>query len=268
MQAVQLSYELGVPLDQLPAATPFDTGSDLLRLLRLTAGLEQFSDSQPRDVAWRLDVLNGNSASLRSFSEPDVATRAALSLVRGFKQAEGSAQLPNAWSLPAGRAAEKVATRLGDTTDTGLDLRVVGTHNEEARAHVTRIAARHLRSATDLRISSYGSVVGILGRVTARGRRRTAALWSDLNGRRVEVQFGEQHVEDMRTAWAHAHVEVTGVLHENVAGQVLRVNMDSLQVLDTVRVSLSDALPRGFYPEMTNGLGALEYLRTVRGETR
>lgn len=264
MDAVQIDYELETPLDQLPALTPFQTGSDLLRLLAITADLEQFHEEKTRKVEWRLDSVTGTSAGLRSISQPDVASKAALSLVRGFGEAEETDRLPRGWNLLVGQRAERVAARLGDSEDTGLRLSVRGP--DQVQAHVTRRAARHLKSATDLQFTSYGSVVGVLGRVTARGRQRTAALWSDLNGRRIEVRYGEQHVEDMRNAWAHAQVEVTGVLHENVSGQVLRVNLDSLRVLDREPVSLSEALPHGFYPEMTGGLGALEYLRLIRGE--
>jgi hypothetical protein len=245
VEAVQISYELAVPLDQLPATTSFETGTDLVRLLGLVGSLEQFQDDKPREVDWRVVETNGRSATLCSYSEPDVASRAALSVVRGFKDAERNERLPHAWSLAAGKRAERVAARLGDTADTGLRLVVGGAEPDEVR--VTRQASRHLQEATKLRFTSYGSVLGVLGRVTARGRNRTAALWSDLDGRRVEVRFGEDHVEDMRDAWAHKHVEVTGVLHENAAGQVLRVNMDSLTVLDRAKTSLLATLPRGFY---------------------
>lgn len=264
MEAVQIDYKLETPLDQLPALTPFQTGTDLLQLLAITADLEQFRDAKARKVEWRVHSVTGTSAELRSVSEPDVASKAALSLVRGFGEAEETERLPRGWNLRVGQRAERVASRLGDSEDTGLRLSVRG--SDDVQAHITRRTARHLRSATDLHITSYGSVVGVLGRVTAKGRQRTAALWSDLNGRRIEVRYGEQHVEDMRNAWAHAYVEVTGVLQENVSGQVLRVNMDSLRVLDRERVNLSEALPHGFYPEMTGALGALEYLRLVRGE--
>lgn len=264
MDGVQISYELAVPLDQLPAATPFETGADLVHLLSIVGGLEQFQDDKPRKVDWRLANSIGGAATLRSQSEPDVANRAALSVVRGFGDAEEFEQLPPAWSLAAARRAERVAARLGDTPDTGLHLVVNGT--EPAEARVTRQASRHLREATNLRFTSYGSVVGVLGRVTARGSNRTAALWSDLNDRRVDVRFREHHVEDMRDAWAHKHVEVTGLLHENAAGQILRIDMDSLDVLDTAKASLLEGLPRGFYPDMTGGMTTAEYLKAVRGE--
>lgn len=264
MDGVQISYELAVPLDQLPAATPFETGADLVRLLSIVGGLEQFQDDKPRKVDWRLANSRGGAATLRSHSEPDVASRAALSVVRGFGDAEEFEQLPQLWSVAAGKRAERVAARLGDTPDTGLHLVVNGV--EPVEVQVTRQASRHLREATNLRFTSYGSVVGVLGRVTARGSNRTAALWSDLNGRRIDVRFREHHVEDMRDAWAHKHVEVTGLLHENAAGQILRVDMDSLDVLGTAKASLVEGLPRGFYSDMTAGMTTAQYLKAVRGE--
>jgi len=264
VEAVQVSYALAVPLDQLPAATPFVTGADLLGLLDIIGDLEQFRGDKPRKVDWRLVTASGGTATLRSHSEPDVASRAALSLVHGFGDVERAEQLPPAWSLSAGRRAERVANRLGDTANTGLYLAVDGA--EAAEAQVTRQASRHLKSATDLRLTSYGSVVGVLGRVTAHKGRRTAALWSDLDARRIEVRFGEPHVEDMRDAWAQSHVEVTGVLHENVGGQILRVDMDSLEVLRGTKASLVEDIPRGFYEELTDGLSTIDYLKAIRGE--
>ncbi len=264
VDAVQVSYELAVPLDQMPATTPFATGLDLLQLLNIMANLEQVEGGRPRNADWRLVAVTSGSARLRSISNPDTALRAALSLVLGFNEAEESDHLPRDWSLLAGKRAEKVAARLGETAETGLHLAVTGT--QPADVKVTRRASRHLKSATNLRLTSYGTVVGVLGRVTAHKGRRAAALWSSLDGRRIEVRFGEQHVEDIRDAWAHAHVEATGVLHENVSGQILRVDVDSLEVLQSTKASLVEDLPRGFYPEMTGGQSTAQYLKAIRGE--
>ena len=263
MEAVQVEYELGVPLDQIPAAMPFATGKDMLNLLGILGRLEQFRDDKPRQVDWRLLGTNGNRVALRSASEPDVATRAALSLVRGFAEAEEQPKVPSHWSVQAASLAKSVAARLGDTVDTGMRLSISGP--EPIESQVTRRAQRHLQLATALRFTGYGSVTGVLGRVTAyKGRR--AALWSDLDGRRVEVRFGEHHIEDMRNAWARQHVEVTGVVHENSEGQVLRVDMDSLRVLDGQTLIISEALPSGFYPELTGGKSTAEFLRAIRGD--
>lgn len=263
MQAVEIDYALAAPLTALPAATPFETGSDLLSLLRIVADLEQFGDLEIRKVDWRVQRMTDARASLHAISELDLAGKAALTMVRGFDDAEREKQLPRAWSLAAGRRARRVAARLGETESTGLAITVHGP--EEVNAKVTRKAARHLKSATDLRLTSYGSVTGELGRVTAH-RARRAALWSDVTGRRIEVYFGEQHVEDMRQAWAHPHVEVTGLVHENAAGQVLRVDMESMHVLNAQRVTLAEVLPRAFYPDMTGGFSTAEYLKAIRGE--
>jgi hypothetical protein len=265
VDVARIAYELAVPLDEMPAAVPFQTGADLMDLLSELSGLEQPGDLKRRRVDWRLDETTGRLASIRSISEPDLAQRTVISLVHGFEEVEQASHLPKSWSVRSGKTAARIAGRLGDTPDSGLRLSAQDDGGQAIQAVVTRRANRNLRSATDLRFVSYGSVVGVLGRVTAYKERR-AALWSDIDGSRVEIRYREAHQEDLRNAWAHVHVEVTGLLHENAAGQILRVDLDSLSILDTDRPSLSEALPSGFYPELTQGMTADDYLRAIRGE--
>lgn len=263
VQRLAISFALATPLDLLPAKTPFDTGSSVIDLLdKLTYAAQK--DARPRKVNWRIVEGSGGGATLQPASDPDLASQAAVSLVRGLATAEKEPTLDPAWDLPAAAVAERLALRLGDSASTGMIIATSGQEGDAVQATVTRKAARHLREATKMTITSYGSVVGVLGGASSRPRRR-ASLWSDVDGRRIEVRFGEQHDEDVRQAWAKEHVEITGVLHENAAGQLLRVDMDTLQRADSGGPTLAN-LAAGSYPSLTGSLSTAAYLSFIRGE--
>lgn len=262
-QAVSLDYELSTPLDQMEASTPLNTGPDILALLRILAELDQFTEDKPRKVSWRLAKDRAGGASLVSVANPEIANRACLSLVRGFRAAEDKIEVPPSWSLQAGVRARTIARRLGDSASTGLKL--VASAEETAEATVTRQASQNLEQATKVRYTSYGSVIGVLGGVNAHGR-LSASLWSDVDGRRVQVSYAAEHLEQIREAWAKSHVEISGLVHENSVGQILKIEMTDLVILESPSINLLKDLPWGFYPEMTGGLSVKEYMDVIRGE--
>jgi hypothetical protein len=261
---VAVSYRLGTPLNMLPGRTPFATGEDVLDLLSSLARAGQREQKQ-RAVDWRVDEIDGVHAVFRPTNEPDLAERSAFDLVQGLAMAESQSALDPSWDLQAAKVGARMTRRLGGTPDTGMSIDVAGTDAQRQTTVVTRRAAQHLDEATRLTVTSYGSITGFLGGVSF-GKRRRASLWNDIDGRRVEVQFGDHHVEDVRRAWAHPHVEITGWVHENSVGQVLRVIMESLHVPEPSGLKLVD-LPAGGYPEMTGGLSTNDYLDLIRGES-
>lgn len=263
VEPVLVSYSLATPLGQLPAETIFDTGGDVRDLLARLASASQ-RDRKTKRVQWRAREEGEGRAVLQPVSEPDLAAHAANSLIHGLQMAEHEASLHSAWDVPAANIAERLTRRLGETAGTGLEIGVRATGEPELDAVVTRRAARHLHEATKLTITSYGSVLGVLGRVSVRPRRR-ASLWSDLDGRRIDVHFGPGDEETVRTAWAKDRVEVIGVIHENSAGQVLRIDMDRLVVHEPSGLRWADLKP-GSYPAMTGGRDTLDYLDLIRGE--
>jgi hypothetical protein len=262
---VVVSYSLATPLDQLPAKTVFSTGGDLLDLLARLASTAQ-RDRHPRTVQWRAREAGGGRAVLHPISEPDLAAQAATSLAQGLALAEEETSLHPAWDVPTAHVAERLTRRLGETASTGLTLGVQAPGTPQQDAVVTRQASRHLHDATKLTITSYGSVVGVLGRVSVRPHRR-ASLWSDLDGRRIEVRFRQDEEETVRAAWAKERVEVIGVVHENSAGQVLRIDMDRLVVHEASGLKWAD-VERGSYPGLTGGMDTLDYLDLIRGEQK
>lgn len=263
VEPVLVSYSLATPLDQIPAETFFDTGGDVLHLLGRLAATAQ-RDRRPRRVQWRAREAGGGRAVLQPISEPELAAHAADSLVQGLATAEREVSLHPAWDVSSAAVAERLARRLGETAGTGLAVSVQAAGATQRDTLVTRQAARHLHDATKLTVTSYGSVLGVLGRVSVRPRRR-ASLWSDLDGRRIDVHFSQADEEAVRKAWAKDRVEVIGLIHENSAGQVLRIDMDRLVVHEPSGLRWAD-LEAGSYPQMTGGLDTLNYLDLIRGE--
>lgn len=262
--AVHVHYELGTPLDRMEPTTPFQTGTNILSLLdKLAAGAQR--TKSPNRVGWQLLENDGGAVTLQPRTEIDLAKQAAVDLVEGFAAAERDVPLHPAWDQVTAGIARKVATKLGTDRRHGLRLVVGGGGLEaELSANVTSLAAEHLEEATRATTTSYGEVTGVLGGVSAKPRRR-ASLWSDLDERRIEVGFPAELEDEVRQAWARPHVRATGVLHENVVGQILRIEIDSITVVQAGGPSWFD-VREGAYPSITSGLSPADYLALIRGE--
>lgn len=257
---VRLQMSLNTPADELDAVTALNDVTSLLRLLRsLQTGGRPNVEATP----WRLRTMRVGSllATVEPDTDDDHAPAAALRLVEGFGAAEQASVLPDFWTPADATRAANLATRFGEATDHGLTLRLVDdTEAVLAHAEVTHAVVDHLREAIKPTGQTIGSMIGTLGSVSVRSRRR-AGLWPARGGARVEVRFREDQQRLVADALGN-RAQISGRLHRNSRGQLLRIDMRRLEVLPDPNLLLSDL--QGRARGMTEGRGALEHLRRLR----
>ncbi|TDU89185.1 hypothetical protein EV138_2745 [Kribbella voronezhensis] len=187
---------------------------------------------------------------------------AALRLVKGFAVAETEDVIPEGWTPTAVRRGRTLANGLKHHLPDGVTLTLVRNGEpvpDVPTARVTSEVAVHLKNALDVRQESIGSVVGMIGSINIH-RRSVAGLWPERGGSRLEVTFNAEDLDAVRAALGQ-RVLVAGRLKRNGAGQIVRLDMRTLELLPTDHESLRELY--GLDRELTDGLSSLEYLRTV-----
>lgn len=240
--------------------------------LDLLAALETGeADGHSRCSSWALSRLKEGSAQVgvaplvpygdTSYEELERIQRLA---VEGFRVAEVEERLPPGWPAASGEKARQWAELLGTTADSGMRLTFLRDGREELVAEVTKRTATNLGRALRTKYRSIGSVVGTIRSVTLQSG-RSAGLWLDGRNKnhRVKVVFAESDLELVRRAFGR-RVVVRGELSRNAKGQILKVDMRSIEVLPTADQAppLTDLV--GGHPGITEGLGSVEYVRKFR----
>ncbi|XUL89719.1 OB-fold nucleic acid binding domain-containing protein [Streptomyces galilaeus] len=233
----------------------------------------QLSRRRPAHTRWTFTHLGLGStvAALAPLHVPDTSSyeqvdRVLHQTVEGFAAAEDRPVIPTDWTMHAAKFGKAVARTLGASRDVGMRLALRINGDIVAEAEVTERARRHLQEAVRARYTSLGSRRGHLGGLSdAKGKLR-AVLWSEVGNERIPLVCDKEQREQLRQAWGHDRVEVTGRITENAQGQVVSIRVDEIELLPT-EPSLSDEdLRGGFWPDMTGGLGALDHLAVIRGE--
>lgn len=183
--------------------------------------------------------------------------------VAGFEDVESSPRVPDGWDSRAVRAAELATRNLGTNADRGMVLTLLVDGEARRTAEITHRASTNARRAVRTRHSSLGSVTGTLDSVSVH-RSKRAGLWTDRGGRRVEIRFDTEHLNEVATLLGQ-RVEVWGRLSRNADDQVISVQARRFIELphrDEGR-QLSDL--RGIAPNLTGGEDVALYLERLRG---
>jgi hypothetical protein len=170
--------------------------------------------------------------------------------------------LPSHWPQTAARSALSLLRALGPSGGARIFVRrdgqVVNT------VFVDEAAISGLDRALSGITHGYGAVTGHL-RELDDGRNLTARLVSN-DGRAVIVDYLPEQVDEIRNAWRHHRVEVTGRLSMDAGGNPTRIAMEALEVLpEQTDLSLAD-VGGEFYQGITGELSDTDYLRLIRGE--
>jgi len=194
-----------------------------------------------------------------------IVDRVLEQMVNGFAVAETTAEIPPNWTPRVASFAADAARKLGASADVGMRLALDGA--QPIAVEVTQRAHKNLSAAVKARYTSFGSRRGHLGGLfdTARGSIR-AVLRSEVGNERIPLECPESLREELRKAWGGDRIEVTGRISENARGQVVRINVQEVQILSTEQTLSSEDLASGFWPDMTAGLDAREHLAVIRGE--
>jgi hypothetical protein len=227
----------------------------------------------PAHTRWTFSRLGLGStrAALAPLKVPDASSyeqveRVMHQTVEGFAAAENRPEIPTDWTMHAAQFGMQVARNLGASREVGMYLALRVNDVVVAEAEVTERARRHLKDAVKARYTTRGSRRGHLGGLSDAGGTLKAVLWSEVGHERIPLSCGKEHREQLRQAWGHDRVEVTGLITENARGQVVKIKVDDIELLPTEPSLSEEDLQGGFWPDMTGGLGALQHLAVIRGE--
>ncbi|MFC8310795.1 hypothetical protein ACFUMJ_18225 [Streptomyces olivaceus] len=223
-----------------------------------------FNELRLGSVACTLEPLR-----IAEHSTYDVVERVARSAVGGLREAESAARIPTGWTLRAANLGRRVAKSLGASPDVGMILEVRGDGEPLRTAEITQRTALHLESATRTRHHTFGSRRGRLSGLHEGGRQRRprALLRTEVGGEVIPVYFGDDLDPELRRAWRRDRVEITGEITENAQGQSMWMRARDIELLPTQPQLSDDDLRGGFWPDMTGGQDAVEYVEALRGDT-
>lgn len=269
---VELLLKLRGPHAGMDAQESLRTLSSVLSLLRELENSEAPRSSK-EGTRWAFSRLGLGSVDcaleplkIAEHSNYSVVERALRTAVSGLGEAESTARIPTGWSARAANLGRRVARGLGASPDVGMfvEVRVDGTVLRSAE--VTQRAALNLDTAARARFETVGSRRGRLSGLEE-GKHGTprARLRTEVGDEVIPVYFRPELEMDLRKAWRRDRVEVTGHILENALGQAVRMQAVSVELLPTEAVLSDDDLSPGFWPDMTGGQDAVDYLEAMRG---
>lgn len=269
----ELGMTLRGPHAGMDAADTIRAVEALLRLLTELEHSETKRKNRTRATRWTFTqlTLGSTRAALAPLRIPEDSSyehvdRIMMQTVAGFSTAEAAPQIPPDWTPAAARLGRDVTRKLGASPEVGMHLALRTGGDTVREAVVTERAYRHLGQAVQTQHTSLGTRRGHLGGLSdARGKIR-AVLWTEVGHERIPLYCLDAQREHLRRAWGRDRVEVTGWITENAHGQVVKLDVREIEVLNDTPTLSEDDLRGGFWPDMTGGLGALEYLAVIRGE--
>ncbi|KOT37496.1 hypothetical protein ADK41_19190 [Streptomyces caelestis] len=271
---IELALKLLGPHAGMDAQDSLQTLTTMLALLR---ELEATETARPgvQGTRWTFNELRLGSVTcvleplrIAEHSTYDVVERVARNAVGGLYEAESTARIPTGWTLKAAGLGRRVAKSLGASPDVGMILEVRGDGEALRTAEITQRAALHLDEATRTRHRTFGSRRGRLSGLQEGGRQRRlrGVLRTEVGGEVIPVYFGDDLDPELRRAWRRDRVEITGEITENAQGQSMWMRARDIELLATSPQLSDDDLRGGFWPDMTSGQDAVEYVEALRGD--
>ncbi|MER7042925.1 hypothetical protein AB0J30_35025 [Streptomyces microflavus] len=252
-----------------------DSLGALANLLHLLREIERTEASRPNGdgTRWAFSELGLGSVActleplrIGENSDYDTVAQVVNRAVAGLSEAESTARIPAGWSLKAATLARRVARSLGASPDVGMSLTVRTGGQITQRASVTQRAALNLDAATKAPHASFGSRRGRLsGLIEGRGEKPRAILRTEVGDETITVTFADDLLEDITAAWRRNRVEITGRIEETALGQAVKMHAQEIEPLPLQPQLTDDDLNAGFWPDMTGGVDAVEYLEAMRG---
>jgi hypothetical protein len=271
---IELALKLRGPHAGMDAQESLRTMQTMLSLLR---ELEVTETARPsgEGTRWTFNELRLGSVAcvleplrVAEHSTYDVVERVVCSAVAGLSEAESSARIPTGWTFRAANLGRLVARSLGASPDVGMSVEVRGDGAVLRSAEVTQRAALHLDAAVQARFRTFGSRRGRLsGLEEGRKQHRPRALLrAEVGDEVIPVYFSDDLDPELRRAWRRDRVEVTGEITENAQGQSVQMRATEIELLPTEPQLSDDELRGGFWPDMTGGQDAVDYVEALRGD--
>ncbi|MEV4180162.1 hypothetical protein AB0J28_01785 [Streptosporangium canum] len=237
----------------------------LERLMTLLGQIEA-GEIGSSDSTWGIETLSLGSVALtltpNRLSEnasADLMAELAKWTIEGFSETEEHETLPRRWTPAAVEAGLQLSKCLGMLESDGMTLELLADGQPHQRVVVTRRSADNLRKALQRKRASIGSLIGKLDSITLHNALK-AGLWTEVRGRRVEVQFTRDQ-QDAVHASLGKRVEISGVVTRDIHDRAVSIKMKKIDQLPEQEAPLREIV--GADPDLTGGLGAAKHLRRM-----
>ena len=267
--------------EDVPSLTLSIFGGQLLPLAAYTTVLNQVRlalgeldylvvpGRQPR-VAWGVREVRSDEGVHIARLEPLEIPRkrelwsvalAPSGFVEGVELLNEAPEIPSSFNVGMVERVGKIAEQIDHGNIEHVQLVSANGHPHETV--VTRDTGSNIRAAVKTVRRSYGSVIGTLDVLSARGRSPGAQILNENTRTAVVVRPGERIThQQLRDAWEH-RVLAMGLLHRNAAGQVTKMDLDELRLLEPRRPQDPRSI-LGLAPNATGELSTQEYLALTR----
>lgn len=258
---------LEVRVEGEPGAISARAFLDVLRTsLDLLDQLERAEHRRAKPAGdWLIAELQ-NSSAAATLHRPDApGLQSARWLVEGISALREQQELPPFFSTDVADALAKMGKQSRRQGVTGISFGLPSaTGAPDRREQLSEaVIANAMASVQDSELA-LGSVAGVLDVINLRRGAHVVSLYDDDTRRAVRCRFPDELFETMKQALGQ-RVRALGQVTRNHRGQILRVDIDRVEVLtDLPDVPLVDELA-GIAPWYTGEQSTDDYVRSVRG---
>lgn len=258
---------LDVRVEGPPGAISARAFLDVLRTsLDLLEQLEraELLNSRPAGEWLIADLKNSSAAAtLHRPDAPDL--QSARRLVDGIGALRERQELPAYFSpeVAAGLARIAKQSRRPGVTGVSFGVPTTGGAGNDRQTLSDDVVSNALASVQDSE-RAIGSVSGVLDVINLRRGQHVISLYDDEARRAVRCRFPEELFETLRAALGR-RVRALGEVTRNARGQILRVDLDRVELLPESRDVPSVEELVGIAPWYTGEQSTDDYLRSVRG---
>jgi hypothetical protein len=259
--------KLEVRVEGAPGSIPVRAFLDALRgSLDVLDQLERAEHPDTRGPGrWLIADLSTSSANavLRRADAPDLQTP--LRLVEGVAALREQQVLPPYFSSATVAALVRVGEQTHRPGVSGVTLALLDSSPQPLRSEeLSEAVLSNARKAMEGSERTLGSVTGLLDVINLRRGARQVSLYDQESKRAVRCRFSDDLFETLRESLGH-RVRALGTVTRNRTGQILRLDINTVERLpESVDVPSVDDLA-GIAPWYTGEQSTDDFLRSVRG---
>lgn len=236
------------------------------KLLRVVTTADATRRKSGKPAAWRFSrlALGSVAAGIAPPSGDSDAATLFDQIVAGFGEAEEREGIPAGWTSALARTARDL---IDGAENHEVQLEALRDDQPVRSVRATIVARRHLDAGlTRGHRDSIGSVIGHLDSISVHDKNE-ARLWPERGGPPVLVRFSSDDLDCVKS-YLGERVEASGRLRRDQAGQLVSVQLRTLERLPSIDDSPPLTELIGLDPDFTGGVSSAEYLREIRGEAR
>lgn len=214
---------------------------------------------------WLIADLRTSSA-VATLRRPDAdELHSHVRLVEGIGLLRQSQELPPYFSPDIAECLVKIGKQTRQPGVSGVSFELPKTSELEARTeHVSEAVVSNAKASVEGTDRTLGSVAGVLDVINLRRGAHVVSLYDEETRRAVRCKFPDGLFDTMKEALGH-RVRALGEVTRNHRGQVLRVDIERVELLPDEPGAPSVDELAGIAPWYTGDQSTDEYLRSVRG---